>query len=259
VTALRVRGLEVRYGPHRVLGGVDLELEEGEFLGLVGPSGCGKSTLLRCVAGLVQPDSGLVEAFGVPVDGPRPQIGILFQDDALLPWRTARENVALPLRFRGLSSRDALEQAEAWLRRVGLEGFGDHYPSELSGGMRKRVALAQVLAARPRLLLMDEPFASVDAIVRHLLEVDFLRLVAEAGTAVLLVTHDLEEAIALSDRVAVMSAGPAARVVEVYRVPFGRPRDPVAVRAESAFGMLVTSVWETLRAEVARMGWELSA
>lgn len=257
--ALRVQGLDVRYGPHHVLASVDLELDEGEFLGLVGPSGCGKSTLLRCVAGLVQPDSGLVEVFGSPVRGPRADVGFLFQDDALLPWRTARENVALPLRFRGHAARDALDQAEAWLRRVGLEGFGDHYPSELSGGMRKRVALAQVLAARPRLLLMDEPFASVDAIVRHLLEVDFLRLVADSGAAVLLVTHDLEEAISLSDRVAVMSAGPAARVVEVYQVPFGRPRDPLAVRGEHAFGPLVTAVWETLRAEVARMGWELSA
>jgi NitT/TauT family transport system ATP-binding protein len=211
------------------------------------------------VAGLVPPDRGRVEVFGQPVRGPSPDVGILFQDDALLPWRTARENVALPVRFRGLGAREALRQADVWLRRVGLAEFGDHYPSELSGGMRKRVALAQVLAARPRLLLMDEPFASVDAILRQLLEVDFLRLVAESEMAVLLVTHDLEEAISLSDRVAVMSAGPAARVVEVYRVPFGRPRDPLAVRADSAFGPLVTAVWETLRAEVARTGWELSA
>ncbi|MCL6499021.1 MAG: ABC transporter ATP-binding protein [Firmicutes bacterium] len=259
MSALRIRGLEVRYGSHRVLGGVDLELGEGEFLGLVGPSGCGKSTLLRCVAGLVQPESGHVEVFGNPVRGPSPEVGILFQDDALLPWRTARENVALPLRFRGASPREAQEQADRWLRRVGLEGFGDHYPSELSGGMRKRVALAQVLAVRPRLLLMDEPFASVDAIVRHVLEVDFCRLVAEAGTAVLLVTHDLEEAISLCDRVAVLSAGPGARIVAVYQIPFGRPRDPVAVRAENEFGPLVRAVWETLQVEVARMGWELSA
>lgn len=259
MSALRIRDLEVRYGTHRVLAGVDLELEEGEFLGLVGPSGCGKSTLLRCVAGLLQPHAGSVEVFGIPVRGPSPDVGILFQDDALLPWRTARENVALPLRFRGQPIREAMERAEGWLRRVRLEGFGDHYPAELSGGMRKRVALAQVLAARPRLLLMDEPFASVDAIVRHLLEVDVSRLVADTGAAVLLVTHDLEEAISLSDRVAVMSAGPGARLVEVYRVPFGRPRDPVGVRADPAFGSLVSRVWSTLRTEVARMGWELSA
>ncbi len=259
MSALAVRGLRVRYGAHRVLDGVDLEVEQGEFVGLVGPSGCGKSTLLRCVAGLVEPEAGVIEVLGRPVRGPQPEVGILFQDDALLPWRTAGENVALPLRFRGRSGREAREEAEAWLKRVGLEGYGDHYPSELSGGMRKRVALAQVLAARPRVLLMDEPFASVDAIVRHLLEVDLLRLVEEAGTSVLLVTHELEEAISMADRVAVLSAGPAARIVDVYRVPFGRPRDPVAVRADPGFGPLVETVWHTLRAEVARMGWELTA
>jgi len=259
VRALQVCGLGVRYGQHRVLEEVDLELAEGEFVGLVGPSGCGKSTLLRCAAGLLRPDRGQVTVFGRPIAGPSPEVGILFQDDALLPWRTARENVALPLRLRGLSGREARQEAEVWLRRVGLEGYGDHYPAELSGGMRKRVALAQVLAAQPRLLLMDEPFASVDAIVRHLLEVDLLRFVTEAGIAVLLVTHDLEEAISLSDRVMVMSAGPAARIVGVHAVPFRRPRDPVAVRAEPGFGPLVEAVWRALRAEVARMGWELTA
>ncbi len=259
MSALRVCGLTVRYGGHRVLEGVDLELEAGAFVGLVGPSGCGKSTLLRCVAGLVQPASGQISVFGRAVRGPDPEVGILFQDDALLPWRTARENVALPLRFRGLGPDQATDQAEAWLRRVGLEGFGAYYPSELSGGMRKRVALAQVLAARPRLLLMDEPFASVDAIVRHFLETDLLRLVQEEGISVLLVTHDLEEAIALSDRVVVMSAGPAARVVQEFPVPFGRPRDVVAVRAEPAFGVLVEAVWGLLRAEVSRTGWGVPA
>lgn len=236
-----------------------MEVEEGGFVGLVGPSGCGKSTLLRCVAGLMEPESGEVEVFGQPVRGPHPEVGILFQDDALLPWRTARENVALSLRFRGMSSREARREAEAWLRRVGLENHGDVYPAQLSGGMRKRVALAQVLAARPRVLLMDEPFANVDAIVRHLLEVDLLRLVDETKTSVLLVTHDLEEAISMADRVAVLSAGPAARIVGVYWVPFGQPRDPVAVRSEPGFGPLVDKVWQTLRAEVARMGWELTA
>ncbi len=257
--ALEVRGLSVRYGAHVVLQGVDLELGEGEFVGLVGPSGCGKSTLLRCVAGLVSPDSGSVSVFGRPVRGPDPKVGILFQDDALLPWRTSRENVALPLRFRGASRRDARDQAAAWLSRVGLLGAAERYPGQLSGGMRKRVALAQVLAARPRLLLMDEPFASVDAIVRHFLEADVLRLVQEEGISVLLVTHDLEEAIALSDRVAVMSAGPAARVVREFAVPFGRPRDLVSVRSQPAFGRLVEAVWDALRSEVARLGWEVPA
>jgi NitT/TauT family transport system ATP-binding protein len=259
VKALEVRGLAVRYGVHTVLHGVDLELAEGEFVGLVGPSGCGKSTLLRCVAGLVSPASGSVSVFGRPVRGPDPEVGILFQDDALLPWRTSRENVALPLRFRGAGRREGGEQAEVWLRRVGLLGAADRYPGQLSGGMRKRVALAQVLAAGPKLLLMDEPFASVDAIVRRFLEMDVLRLVQEEGISVLLVTHDLEEAIALSDRVAVMSAGPAAQVVREFPVPFGRPRDLVGVRSQPAFGLLVEAVWDALRSEVARMGWEVPA
>ncbi|MDQ7829985.1 MAG: ABC transporter ATP-binding protein [Armatimonadota bacterium] len=254
MTGLQVRDLTAAYGAHPVLAGLTLEVPPGAFVGLVGPSGCGKSTLLRCLAGLVRPSGGQIVLTGAP-DGARPSVGILFQEDALLPWRTARENVALGLRIQGMPARRAAAEAVAWLRRVGLGGFEEHYPAELSGGMKKRVALAQVLAPRPRVLLMDEPFANLDAIVRHLVEADVLALTAEEGLTVLLVTHDLEEALLLSDRVAVMSAGPAARIVSVYDVPFPRPRDLMAVRVEPAFGRLLQAVWEDLRRQVARQGW----
>lgn len=254
MTGLEVRDLTAAYGAHPVLAGLTLEVPPGAFVGLVGPSGCGKSTLLRCLAGLVRPSGGQVVFTGGPDDA-RPSVGILFQEDALLPWRTARENVALGLRIQGVPARRAAAEAGAWLRRVGLRGFEEHYPAELSGGMKKRVALAQVLAPRPRVLLMDEPFANLDAIVRHLVEADVLALAAEEGLTVLLVTHDLEEALLLSDRVAVMSAGPAARIVSAYDVPFPRPRDLMAVRAEPTFGRLLRAVWEDLRRQVARQGW----
>jgi NitT/TauT family transport system ATP-binding protein len=259
VNALEIRGLSVTYGPHRVLGEVTLEVPAGSFVALVGPSGCGKSTLLRTVAGLIQPAAGGISLFGRTVGGCSPDVGILFQDDALLPWRTAAENAGLGLRFRGMPAGEARREAGRWLARVGLRGVADHYPHELSGGMKKRVALAQVLAPRPRLLLMDEPFASLDAIVRNLLEEDFLTLVRDERLTVVLVTHDLEEALVLADQVALMSAGPAAVITRLYPVPFPRPRDFVGLRGDAAFGGLLRSVWEDLRREVGRMGWDMSA
>ncbi|MDR5709489.1 MAG: ABC transporter ATP-binding protein [Armatimonadota bacterium] len=256
MNAVEVSELTVNYGAHRVLSDLSLEVPEGTFVGLVGPSGCGKSTLLRCIVGLLRPMRGAVRVLGRPVDGPSPVVGILFQEDALLPWRTAQENVALGLRFQGADWGKAREEALRWLERVGLGRFAAYYPAELSGGMKKRVALAQVLARRPRVLLMDEPFANLDAIVRHLLERDFLTLAEQERLTVLLVTHDLEEALLLSDRVAVMSAGPAARLVRTYEVPFDRPRDLMGLRVDPRFGELLGRIWEDLRQEVARMGWE---
>ncbi|GAA5335215.1 MULTISPECIES: ABC transporter ATP-binding protein [Thermus] len=238
---LRVKGLRLGYGPVPVLEGVDLEVGKGEFVSLVGPSGSGKSTLLRAIAGLLRPEAGEVERdFGAE------ELGFLFQEDALLPWRTARENVALGLRIRGLAKGKALAEADAWLSRLGLAGLGDRFPHELSGGQRKRVALAQVLAIKPRLLLMDEPLASLDAILRTQVTRDLLGLVEAEGIAVLLVTHDLEEAIALSDRIYLLSKGPRARMVREYRIPFPRPRDPVGVRAEPLFGSLLQRLWRDL-------------
>lgn len=177
-------------------------------------------------------------------------IGILFQDDALLPWRTARENVALGLTFRGVDRRRALDTADEWLDRFGLAGFGDRYPRRLSGGQRKRVAIAQAMALKPKLLLMDEPFASLDAIVRARISQEVVELVEREKISVLLVTHDLEEAIALSDVVYLLSQGPRARITEKYTVPIPRPRDLVRARTHPAFAPLLERLWQDLSREV---------
>ena len=216
-------------------------------MSLVGPSGSGKSSLLRAVIGLQQPLAGSVETGVAPSD-----IGILFQDDALLPWRTARDNVALGLSFRGVPRKSALVQADHWLDRVGLAGFEHRYPRHLSGGQRKRVALAQVLALTPKLLLMDEPFASLDAIVGARIVQDVAALVEQERISVLLVTHDLEEAIGLSDAIYLLSQGPRARVTRDYAVPLPRPRDPVRARVHPAFAPLYDRIWNDLSHEVDR-------
>jgi NitT/TauT family transport system ATP-binding protein len=205
---VRVRDLVMRYGEGEpVIDGVSLEVAEGQLVSLIGPSGSGKSTVLRAIAGLHAPVGGTVELL---VD--RRETGFLFQDDALLPWRTARQNVGLGLRLAGAPQAEALAEADRWLDRLGLAGLEGRYPRQLSGGQRKRVALAQVLARQPKLLLMDEPFASLDAIVRHHVTQDLLDWVERERIAVLLVTHDLEEAQALSDVVYLLSRGPRARI-----------------------------------------------
>jgi NitT/TauT family transport system ATP-binding protein len=218
---------------------------DGGFVSLVGPSGSGKSSLLRAVIGLQQPLSGHVETTLAPS-----QIGILFQDDALLPWKTARENVALGLIFNGIERAKAFAEADAWLARLDLAGFGDRFPRRLSGGQRKRVALAQVLAMRPKLILMDEPFASLDAIVRARVVKDVVALVERERISVLLVTHDLEEALSLSDEVYLLSQGPRAHITEHYSVPIPRPRDPVLSRTHPAFAPLYERLWADLSREV---------
>ena len=218
-----------------------LVVARGQFVSLVGPSGSGKSSLLRAAIGLQQPLGGTVDPEVAPSD-----IGILFQDDALLPWRTARDNVALGLTFRNVPRKSALEQADHWLDRVGLAGFEHRYPRHLSGGQRKRVALAQVLALTPKLLLMDEPFASLDAIVRARVVQDVASLVEEQQISALLVTHDLEEAIGLSDRIYLLSQGPRARITHEYAVPLPRPRDPVRARMHPAFAPLYDQLWNDL-------------
>jgi NitT/TauT family transport system ATP-binding protein len=218
---------------------------DGRFVSLVGPSGSGKSSLLRAVIGLQQPLSGMVET-----SLPRSQIGLLFQDDALLPWKTARENVALGLTFKGMERGKALAEADTWLERLDLVGFGDRFPRRLSGGQRKRVALAQVLAMKPQLILMDEPFASLDAIVRARVVKDVVALVERERISVLLVTHDLEEAISLSDEVYLLSQGPRAHIIQHYPVPIPRPRDPVHSRTHPAFAGLYKRLWADLSREV---------
>ena len=218
---------------------------DARFVSLVGPSGSGKSSLLRAVIGLQRPLSGTVE-----MNLARSQVGILFQDDALLPWKTARDNVALGLTFNGMERSKALTEAESWLERLDLAGFGDRFPRHLSGGQRKRVALAQVLAMQPKLILMDEPFASLDAIVGARVVRDVVALVERGGISVILVTHDLEEALSLSDEVYLLSQGPRAHITQHYPVPIPRPRDPVHSRTHPAFAPLYERLWADLSLEV---------
>ena len=224
---------------------MSLAVGDGRFVSLVGPSGSGKSSLLRAVIGLQRPLSGTVDT-----EVARSQVGILFQDDALLPWKTSRDNVALGLIFHGMERGKALAEADAWLARLDLAGFGNRFPRQLSGGQRKRVALAQVLAMRPKLVLMDEPFASLDAIMRARVVKDVVALVEREGISVLLVTHDLEEAISLSDEVYLLSQGPRTRITQEYQVPIPRPRDPVGSRTHPAFAPLYARLWADLSREV---------
>ncbi len=242
---LDVSGLTLSYGAEPVLEGADLRVDAGQFVSLVGPSGSGKSSLLRAIMGLQRPSAGTI-TLGLD----RSDLGILFQDDALLPWRTALDNVALGLRIRGKPRPEARSEAEAWLGRLGLAGFGGRFPRALSGGQRKRVALAQVLALRPRLVLMDEPFASLDAIVRHRITQDLLDLVEGEKIGVLLVTHDLEEALVLSDVVYLLAQGPRARIRQRYAVAIPRPRDIMKARTNPSFAPLLERLWQDLSAEV---------
>ena len=230
-----------------MLEGASLAVGDGQFVSLVGPSGSGKSSLLRAVIGLQQPLKGTVEREVAPSD-----VAILFQDDALLPWKTARDNIALGLTLNDVPRAEALAQADLWLERLGLAGFGHRFPRHLSGGQRKRVALAQVLAREPKLLLMDEPFASLDAIVRARIIQDVAALVDRERISVLLVTHDLEEAISLSDHIYLLSQGPRARVTRDYPTPLPRPRDPVRARMHAAFAPLYEKIWNDLSREVDR-------
>ena len=241
---LRVRNLSVGFGAEPVLEGVDIDVKIGQFASLVGPSGSGKTSILRAITHLLEPLEG-----GVEIDVAANDIGFLFQDDALLPWRTARENVALGLRIRGTDTKDAEEKAQQWLARLGLERFGDRYPRQLSGGQRKRVAIAQVLALAPKLLLMDEPFLALDAIVRTRITQELLDWVDRERLTVLLVTHDLEEAISASDVVYVLSQGPRARIRARYDVPIPRPRNVLETRADPHFGPLLERLWHELSDE----------
>jgi NitT/TauT family transport system ATP-binding protein len=227
-----------------------LTVADGEFVAIVGPTGCGKSTLLNTAAGLIAPSSGRVDIFGSPLAALNRQAGYLFQADALFPWKTSLENVAIGLETAGTPSTEARARAQSWLTRVGLSAFGDRYPHMLSGGQRKRVGLAQVLIRDPKILLMDEPFGPLDAQTRQIMGNLLLDLWSGDRKAVLFVTHDLEEAIALSDRVVIMSAGPAARIIGDWRVPLPRPRDISEVKLDPVFHDLHREIWHTLKAEV---------
>ncbi|HEV3489139.1 MAG TPA: ABC transporter ATP-binding protein [Reyranella sp.] len=230
-----------------------LTIGRGEFVSVVGPTGCGKSTLLNVAAGLLEPSSGTVEVFGerlMAADGVNRRAGYMFQADALMPWRTGIGNVVAGLEFRGVPSAQAVAQGEEWLRRVGLAGFGDRYPHQMSGGMRKRLALAQTLILSPDILLMDEPFSALDVQTRQLMENELLALWAEDRKSVLFITHDLEEAIALSDRVVVLSAGPGTRPIGDFKVDLPRPRDVSEIRMTPAFLDLHREIWGVMKEEV---------
>jgi NitT/TauT family transport system ATP-binding protein len=237
-------------GTYPAVDRTSLAVSDGEFVAIVGPTGCGKSTLLNVAAGLTAPSSGGVEIFGAPLAGLNRQAGYLFQADALFPWKTALENVAIGLETAGIARAEARARAQAWLTRVGLGQFGGRYPHMLSGGQRKRVGLVQVLIRDPKILLMDEPFGPLDAQTRQIMGNLLLDLWSADRKAVLFVTHDLEEAIALSDRVVIMSAGPAARIIGDWTVMLPRPRDIAEIKVERAFQDLHREIWASLKAEV---------
>jgi NitT/TauT family transport system ATP-binding protein len=237
---------------------VNLSVAHGEFVAIVGPTGCGKSTLLNIAAGLLKPVSGAVRIFDVPLTGLNPQAGYLFQADALFPWKTVIDNVAIGLEIAGTGRGEALARSQKWLGMVGLGAFAGRYPHMLSGGQRKRVGLAQVLIRDPRILLMDEPFGPLDAQTRQIMGNLLLELWNADRKAVLFVTHDLEEAIALADRVVIMSAGPGARIIGDWRVQLARPRDIMEVRLDKEFHSLHREIWSVLRDEVLK-GYAQSA
>ena len=227
-----------------------LRVQPGEFVSVVGPTGCGKSTLLNIAAGLLRPSAGKVEVLGAPLDGLNSNAGYLFQSDALMPWRTARANVTAGLEFRGVERSEAIARADEWLQRVGLRGFGDRYPHQLSGGMRKRVALAQTLILDPQIILMDEPFSALDIQTRQLMENHLLELWSANRKSVLFITHDLEEAISLSDRVVVLSAGPASHPIGEFPIDLPRPRDVAEIRLTPRFIEIHSLIWHAMKEEV---------
>ena len=240
--------------PYTAVANATVTVGVGEFVSVVGPTGCGKSTLLNVAAGLLEPSAGTVSVFGERlVASPHTvnaRAGYMFQADALMPWRTGIDNVLAGLDFRGVPRSESVPQAEEWLRRVGLAGFGDRYPHQMSGGMRKRLALAQTLIMRPDILLMDEPFSALDVQTRQLMENELLALWAEDKKSVLFITHDLEEAIALSDRVVVLSAGPGTRPIGDFRIDLPRPRDVSEIRMTPDFLALHREIWAAMKEEV---------
>ncbi|GAA0234336.1 ABC transporter ATP-binding protein [Castellaniella daejeonensis] len=232
-----------------------LAVAPGEFVSVVGPTGCGKSTLLNMAAGLLRPTSGRVQVFGQPLQGVNSRAGYMFQGEALMPWRSAQANVATGLEFAGVSAAETAERSREWLRRVGLGGFENRYPHQMSGGMRKRVMLAQTLIRDPDIILMDEPFSALDVQTRQLMENEVLDLWMARRKAVLFITHDLDEAIAMSDRVVVLSAGPDTHPIGEFIIDIPRPRDVAEVRMQPRFVELHQAIWAVLRDEVLK-GYE---
>lgn len=236
-------------GAYTALLDLSLSVEEGQFCAVVGPTGCGKSTTLTLVSGLERPSAGSVLVRDTPVAGIDTSTGFVFQQDAVFPWRSVLANVVAGPTYRGLKRTEANALARDWLRRVGLSGFEDRYPHQLSGGMRKRVALAQTLINQPRVLLMDEPFGALDVQTRSIMSTELLHLWDQTKPAVIFVTHDLEEAIALADKVVVLTAGPGT-VKAQFDIDLPRPRVVQEIRFDPRFTRLYEQIWEALRSEV---------
>lgn len=235
---------------YHALSAIDLDISAGTFVSIVGPSGCGKSTLLNMIAGLTEASAGTIKIFGQTLNGINQEAAYMFQQDALLPWKTVVDNIALGLELRGVAKPEADRHAAEWIERVGLKGFGHSYPHQLSGGMRKRAAMAQVFITDRRLLLMDEPFSALDVHTRYRMEDEALQLWSGSQRTVVFVTHDLEEAIALSDEVIIMSAGPAARIIGRYPIELPRPRNLIDMKTDDRFHRIYSSLWSALRSEV---------
>ena len=235
-------------GPQvEALAGVDLEVSDNEFTSIVGPSGCGKSTLLEIVAGLTEPTTGEVLIDGEPISDPHPAVGLIFQQESTFPWRSVLENVAFGLEMHGVAKKERLDRSRAMIEMVGLQGFEDRYPGELSGGMRQRVAIARTLVMNPEVLLMDEPFGALDEQTRLILGDELLRIWSQTSSTVLFITHSIEEATLLSDQVIVMSARPGS-IRKVVPVNLERPRDSSSFGTPQ-FGHITGEIWEVLREE----------
>ncbi|MBB2972872.1 ABC transporter ATP-binding protein [Mesorhizobium sp. RMAD-H1] len=235
---------------YEAVGQTQLKVRDREFVAIVGPTGCGKSTLLNATAGLLVPAGGRVSIFGKELAGLNTHAGYLFQQDSLMPWKTSIDNVAIGLEVAGTPRREALEKARAWMGRVGLAAFCDRYPHMLSGGQRKRVGLAQVLIRDPKIILMDEPFGPLDAQTRLIMGDLLLDLWSADRKAVMFVTHDLDEAISLADRVIIMSAGPSSRIIGDYHIPLPRPREIADIKSEPQFQAIHREIWNALKEEV---------
>jgi len=247
---LQATGLAAFRGERLVFRDVDFSVEGGGALLLVGPNGSGKSTLLNVAAGLLRPSSGSLRVFGEPLQGVNRRAGYMFQSEALMPWRSALGNVTAGLEFRGVARDEARRRGTEWLERVGLAGFENRYPHQLSGGMRKRVSLAQMLILDPQIVLMDEPFSALDVQTRQLMENELLELWSANRKSVIFITHDLEEAISLSDRVVVLSAGPATHPIGEFAIDLPRPRDVSEIRMTPRFIELHDRIWHSMKEEV---------
>ena len=245
-----VKRFETPEGPLVAVDHVSLQVRPGEFMAVIGPSGCGKSTLFNIVGGLVDDYQGTVSVAGTRMRGPHPAVGMVFQDESTFPWRSVIDNVAFPLEIAGMRTNERLERARHFIALVGLDGFENRYPAELSGGMRQRVAIARTLASEPKILLMDEPFAALDEQTRLLLGDKVLQIQQELQQTTLIITHNITEAVQLADRVLVMTYRPG-RVKRIVDIVLPRPRSSAIVSSD-AFGHYVAQIWSDLREEASR-------